>query len=149
MLVSGSADSEVIEEQRKEKMAELKQKEKDLQNKLDQKLVELKKICIREAVSIPDFCLVPRLVRLCGSQTDGRLYFYLQELTGKLPTEYPLAAGEKTPHIRRRVGTTFKLDDLSCEEVGIDCVWLFMLFFISVLSCCSYTTVFVKACLYF
>lgn len=55
-LIPGSADSEVIEEQRKEKIAEFKQKEKDLQNKLDQKLVELKKICIREAVSIPDFC---------------------------------------------------------------------------------------------
>ncbi|XP_037535067.1 FERM domain-containing protein 4B [Nematolebias whitei] len=87
LISTGSADSEVIEEQRKEKIAELKQKEKDLQNKLDQKLVELKKICIREA-----------------------------ELTGKLPKEYPLAAGEKTPHIRRRVGTAFKLEDLSCEE---------------------------------
>lgn len=57
MLVPGSADSEGIEEQRKEKIAELKQKEKDLQSKLEQKLEELKKICLREAVRISDVCL--------------------------------------------------------------------------------------------
>uniref|UniRef100_A0A7N8YA37 FERM domain containing 4B n=1 Tax=Mastacembelus armatus TaxID=205130 RepID=A0A7N8YA37_9TELE len=80
---SGSADSEVNEEQKKEKIAELKKKEKDLQDKLTQKLDELKKICMREA-----------------------------ELTGRLPKEYPLATGEKAPQVRRRVGTAFKLDDL-------------------------------------
>lgn len=32
-------------------MAELKKKEKDLQDKLAKKLEELKKICLREAVS--------------------------------------------------------------------------------------------------
>ncbi|XP_017291326.1 FERM domain-containing protein 4B isoform X3 [Kryptolebias marmoratus] len=83
LISAGSADSEVIEEQRQEKIAELKEKKKDLQDKLDQKLAELKKICMREA-----------------------------ELTGKLPKEYPLAAGEKAPHVRPRVGTAFKLDDL-------------------------------------
>lgn len=40
------------EEQRKEKVAELRRKEKDLQDTLAQKLEELKKICMREAVSI-------------------------------------------------------------------------------------------------
>ncbi len=52
MLVAGSADSEVSEEQKKEKVAELKKKEKDLQETLTQKLEELKKICMREAVSV-------------------------------------------------------------------------------------------------
>lgn len=52
MLIPGSADSEVSEEQKKEKIAELKKKEKDLQDTLTKKLEELKKICMREAVSI-------------------------------------------------------------------------------------------------
>ncbi|XP_058258880.1 FERM domain-containing protein 4B isoform X1 [Hemibagrus wyckioides] len=80
---AGSADSEVNEELKKEKIAELKQKANSLQELLNKKLSELKKICLREA-----------------------------ELTGKLPEEYPLASGEKPPTVRRRVGTAFKLDDL-------------------------------------
>ncbi|XP_029287249.1 FERM domain-containing protein 4B isoform X4 [Cottoperca gobio] len=83
LISAGSAESEVSEGQKKEKVAELKKKEKDLQVTLTQKLEELKKICMREA-----------------------------ELTGRLPKEYPLATGEKAPHVRRRVGTEFKLDDL-------------------------------------
>lgn len=51
-LIPGSADSEVSEEQKKEKIAELKKKEKGLQDMLTQKLEELKKICMREAVSV-------------------------------------------------------------------------------------------------
>lgn len=58
-MIPGSADSEVSEEQKKEKVAELKKKEKDLQEKLAKKLEELKKICLREAVS---FTVVPLLV---------------------------------------------------------------------------------------
>ncbi|XP_060775216.1 FERM domain-containing protein 4B isoform X3 [Neoarius graeffei] len=80
---AGSTDSDMNEELKKEKLAELKKKEKSLQDLLAQKLSELKKICLREA-----------------------------ELTGKLPKEYPLASGEKPPTVRRRVGTAFKLDDL-------------------------------------
>ncbi|XP_070701253.1 FERM domain-containing protein 4B [Pempheris klunzingeri] len=83
LISAGSADSEVSEEQKKEKVAELKKKEKNLQDTLMQKLEELKKICLREA-----------------------------ELTGRLPKEYPLATGEEAPQVRRRVGTAFRLDEM-------------------------------------
>uniref|UniRef100_A0A3B4A124 Cytohesin Ubiquitin Protein Inducing domain-containing protein n=1 Tax=Periophthalmus magnuspinnatus TaxID=409849 RepID=A0A3B4A124_9GOBI len=83
LISAGSAESEVNEEQKKEKLSELKKKEKNLQEALALKLEELKKMCLREA-----------------------------ELTGKLPNDYPLATGEKAPQVRRRVGTAFKLDDL-------------------------------------
>ncbi|EDK99358.1 FERM domain containing 4B, isoform CRA_b [Mus musculus] len=89
LISSGSQDSEGMEEQKREKILELKKKEKLLQEKLLQKVEELKKICLREA-----------------------------ELTGRMPKEYPLNIGEKPPQVRRRVGTTFKLDDnlLPTEE---------------------------------
>ncbi|KAG5835718.1 hypothetical protein ANANG_G00246980 [Anguilla anguilla] len=83
LVSAGSADSEVSEEQKKEKICELKKKEKELQDALAQKVEELKELCLREA-----------------------------ELTGRLPKEYPLSSGEKAPPVRRRVGTEFKLDDL-------------------------------------
>ncbi|KAJ8016737.1 hypothetical protein DPEC_G00010460 [Dallia pectoralis] len=83
LVSTGSADSVIDEEQKREKISELKKKEQEIQDVLTQKTKELKKICLREA-----------------------------ELTGKLPKEYPLSAGERPPHVRRRVGTAFKLDDL-------------------------------------
>ncbi|XP_076023063.1 FERM domain-containing protein 4B [Genypterus blacodes] len=83
LVSTGSADSEMSEEQKKEKLSELRKKEQEIQDILTKKTKELKKICLREA-----------------------------ELTGKLPKEYPLSAGERPPHVRRRVGTAFKLDDL-------------------------------------
>lgn len=58
----GSQDSEVSEEQKREKILELKKKEKLLQEKLLKKVEELKKICLREAVSV--FCFFWTL-KLC------------------------------------------------------------------------------------
>lgn len=83
LVSSNSADNDVNEEQKKEKIAELKNKQESLKEILALKEEELKKICLREA-----------------------------ELTGVLPEEYPLASGEKPPTVRRRMGTAFKLDDL-------------------------------------
>lgn len=117
MPFPGSADSEVSDEQKKEKIAELKKKEKDLQDILTQKLEELKKICMREAVSIYHVVFVSRFPNV---QLTYECYSGLQELTGRLPKEYPLATGEKPPQLRRRVGTAFKLDDLfPYDEVSL------------------------------
>ncbi|KAK5895012.1 hypothetical protein CesoFtcFv8_011642 [Champsocephalus esox] len=83
LVSTGSADSEMSEEQKKEKLSDLRKKEQEIQDILSKKTKELKKICLREA-----------------------------EITGKLPKEYPLSSGERPPQVRRRVGTAFKLDDL-------------------------------------
>ncbi|XP_075898117.1 FERM domain-containing protein 4B-like isoform X2 [Nelusetta ayraudi] len=83
LVSTGSGDSEMSEEQKKEKLSELRKKEHEIQDILARKTKELKKICLREA-----------------------------ELTGKLPKDYPLSSGERPPQVRRRVGTAFKLDDL-------------------------------------
>lgn len=59
---TGSQDSEVSEEQKKEKILELRKKEKLLQEKLLQKVEELKKICLREAVRLLVFAPVKHRV---------------------------------------------------------------------------------------
>ncbi|KTG37519.1 hypothetical protein cypCar_00018490, partial [Cyprinus carpio] len=82
LVSTGSADSEMNDDQKKEKLAELRKKEREIQDMLSQKLTELKEICLREA-----------------------------ELTGKLPKEYPHIKGE-TLHVRKESGPAFKLDDL-------------------------------------
>lgn len=49
-IFAGSADSEMSEEQKKEKLSELRRKEQEIQDILAKKTKELKKICLREAV---------------------------------------------------------------------------------------------------
>ncbi|KAM6928287.1 innate immunity activator b isoform 2-T2 [Xenentodon cancila] len=60
----------------------MKLKHQALQDRLEICILELKKLCIREA-----------------------------ELTGRLPEDYPLLPGEKRPQIHRRIGAAFKLDE--------------------------------------
>ncbi|KAM8868257.1 innate immunity activator protein-like isoform 1-T2 [Synchiropus picturatus] len=67
----------------------MKLKHQSLQDRLEICILELKKLCIREA-----------------------------ELTGQLSEDYPLLPGEKPPQIRRRIGAAFKLDTLSIPRGG-------------------------------
>ncbi|KAM8863834.1 innate immunity activator protein isoform 1-T2 [Spinachia spinachia] len=60
----------------------LKLKHQSLEERLELCLLELRTLCIREA-----------------------------ELTGKLPSDYPLRPDEKLPQVRRRIGACFKLDE--------------------------------------
>ncbi|XP_029291971.1 LOW QUALITY PROTEIN: innate immunity activator protein [Cottoperca gobio] len=60
----------------------LKLKHQSLEERLELCLLELRQLCIREA-----------------------------ELTGKLPSDYPLMPDEKLPRVRRRIGASFKLDE--------------------------------------
>ncbi|XP_016315214.1 uncharacterized protein C1orf106 homolog [Sinocyclocheilus anshuiensis] len=41
-----------------------------------------------------------------------------KELTGKLPSDYPLLPDEKPPQVRRRIGATFKLDEGFISQDG-------------------------------
>ncbi|KAF7208564.1 innate immunity activator b [Nothobranchius furzeri] len=69
----------------------MKVKHQALQDQLESCLLQLKKLCIREA-----------------------------ELTGQLPKDYPLLSGEKPPQIRRRIGAAFKLDEQNILEGSKD-----------------------------
>ncbi|KAJ3602373.1 hypothetical protein NHX12_030130 [Muraenolepis orangiensis] len=62
----------------------MKLKHQSLQDRLQLCVLELKKLCIREA-----------------------------ELTGKLSADYPLSPGETPPKVRRRIGAAFQLDEQS------------------------------------
>ncbi|KAL7837344.1 hypothetical protein SRHO_G00270550 [Serrasalmus rhombeus] len=67
----------------------VKLKRQSLEDRLELCILELKKLCIREA-----------------------------ELTGHLSSDYPLLPGEKPPQIRRRIGAAFKLDEQSILHRG-------------------------------
>ncbi|XP_037131386.1 innate immunity activator protein isoform X2 [Syngnathus acus] len=60
----------------------LQLKQQSLEGRLELCLLELRKLCIREA-----------------------------ELTGTLPSDYPLMPDENPPQVRRRIGASFKLDE--------------------------------------
>ncbi|XP_042618155.1 innate immunity activator protein-like isoform X3 [Cyprinus carpio] len=66
-------------------------KQQALEDRLELCVLELKKLCIREA-----------------------------ELTGKLPSDYPLLPDEKPPQVRRRIGAAFKLDEGFISQDGED-----------------------------
>ncbi|XP_069731781.1 innate immunity activator protein [Phaenicophaeus curvirostris] len=59
-----------------------RRRQQALEARLEGCVQELRRLCLREA-----------------------------ELTGALPREYPLKAGEKPPKVRRRIGAAFKLDE--------------------------------------
>ncbi|NXK67800.1 INAVA protein, partial [Sylvietta virens] len=67
----------------KERVQAGRRQQQALEARLDDCVQELRQLCLREA-----------------------------ELTGTLPREYPLKAGEKPPKVRRRIGAAFKLDEI-------------------------------------
>ncbi|XP_056130581.1 innate immunity activator protein isoform X2 [Lampris incognitus] len=69
----------------------LKLKHQALEDRLELCLLELRKLCIREA-----------------------------ELTGKLSSDYPLMPDETPPRVRRRIGAAFKLDEGLIHQDGED-----------------------------
>ncbi|XP_038667876.1 FERM domain-containing protein 4A isoform X6 [Scyliorhinus canicula] len=89
LLSSGSQESDSSQSAKKDMLAALKSRQDALEETLRVRLEELKKLCLREA-----------------------------ELTGKLPKEYPLDPGEQAPTVRRRIGTSFKLDEQKITPKG-------------------------------
>lgn len=69
----------------------MKLRHQSLEDRLQLCLLELKKLCIREA-----------------------------ELTGQLSADYPLLPGEKPPQVRRRIGAAFQLDQQSFPQGAED-----------------------------
>ncbi|XP_028262485.1 innate immunity activator b isoform X3 [Parambassis ranga] len=69
----------------------MKLKHQALQDRLEICILELKKLCIREA-----------------------------QLTGRLSEDYPLLPGEKPPQVRRRIGAAFKLDEQNIHRRAED-----------------------------
>lgn len=93
----------------------LKLKHQSLEERLELCLLELRKLCIREAVRLRQISAL--LVHVTPSTSllssfEGFSFLFLrQELTGKLPCDYPMLPDEKPPRVRRRIGASFKLDE--------------------------------------
>ncbi|XP_053174051.1 LOW QUALITY PROTEIN: uncharacterized protein ccdc120a [Scomber japonicus] len=76
-LISAPDPLTCPDRKQRERMAELQERRRSLQALLSTRLAELRRICLQEA-----------------------------ELTGAVPTDFPLEAGEKPPCVRRRGGTS-------------------------------------------
>uniref|UniRef100_A0AAZ3PA08 Cytohesin Ubiquitin Protein Inducing domain-containing protein n=1 Tax=Oncorhynchus tshawytscha TaxID=74940 RepID=A0AAZ3PA08_ONCTS len=77
-----------------ERMTELQERRRSLETLLNSRLAELRRVCLQEA-----------------------------ELTGELPGDFPLEAGERRPNVRRRVGsyrhgpkTIIKTEEEVCQR---------------------------------
>lgn len=87
----------------------LKLKHQSLEERLGLCLLELRQLCIREAVSVSSIPTQSDILRCDSSWVDNILGW--QELTGKMPSDYPLMPDENPPQVRRRIGASFKLDE--------------------------------------
>ncbi|XP_077469160.1 uncharacterized protein ccdc120a [Stigmatopora argus] len=76
-LISAPAPLTCWDRKQREHMMELQERRRSLQSLLSARLAELRRVCLQEA-----------------------------ELTGSLPSDFPLAAGEKLPNVKRRGGTS-------------------------------------------
>lgn len=76
-LISAPDPLTCPDRKQRERMAELQERRRSLQALLSTRLAELRRICLQEA-----------------------------ELTGAVPSDFPLEAGEKPPCVRRRGGTS-------------------------------------------
>ncbi|XP_047738864.1 dentin sialophosphoprotein isoform X2 [Hyalella azteca] len=83
-----SGSSESLEAARLEMLEALRLRRSGLQEKLSAKTEELRLLCLREG-----------------------------ELTGELPPEYPLVPGQPPPSVRKRVGTSFALDESIIDKI--------------------------------
>ncbi|KAA0195086.1 hypothetical protein HAZT_HAZT012077 [Hyalella azteca] len=77
-----------MEAARQEMLEALRLRRSGLQEKLSAKTEELRLLCLREG-----------------------------ELTGELPPEYPLVPGQPPPSVRKRVGTSFALDESIIDKI--------------------------------
>lgn len=97
-FVAESGSSESLEAARQEMVEALKLRKSGLQEKLAAKTDELRLLCLREG-----------------------------ELTGELPPEYPIVPGQAPPTVRKRVGTSFALDESIINRIINKQVRIFVL----------------------